>query len=138
MLTAEQAVRCARCAQQWQPVEAAASVEAAQVKAVIAEPRARSQPRLPARPPIPAWPREGREVREVPDGRDNEWGALAIDRLMGEKPSPPRTGLGLQLAWMVSIVVVAAAVVAVYAWRDEVMVLWPAATRLYAALGLVE
>jgi predicted Zn finger-like uncharacterized protein len=177
MLAAGQAVRCARCGEQWQPVDAGAPVAAAPVTSpppdaaparpavpepadpaslaapTLARPGPSIQPRLPPRsapprpapprpapprPAVPAWPREGREARQMPEERENEWGALAIDRLMGERPPPRRGGLGLQLAWVLSVVVIVAALVAAYAWRDAVMTAWPASARLYAALGLDE
>jgi hypothetical protein len=47
-----------------------------------------------------------------------------------------RAGLALGLAWLASIVLVAALLAASYAERATVMAVWPPSVRLYAALGL--
>lgn len=46
------------------------------------------------------------------------------------------TGRALRLAWAVSLAVVAGGLVALVAFRGEVMAAWPPAARLFSALGL--
>jgi len=43
---------------------------------------------------------------------------------------------GPLLAWGASLLLVAAALLALWVWRAEVMAAWPPATRLYQMLGL--
>ncbi len=49
---------------------------------------------------------------------------------------PHRGGTAPLIAWLASLVVLAALVFAAYAWRDRIMAAWPPSERLYVALGL--
>jgi predicted Zn finger-like uncharacterized protein len=62
-------------------------------------------------------------------------GALAIDRLMAPQEKPPAS-LALRLAWIGSIVLILAVLIAAVVWRADVMTLWPASGHLFSALGL--
>lgn len=51
--------------------------------------------------------------------------------------SRPRRGDAAPLlAWLASLVLLVALVVATYIWRDRIMTAWPPSERLYATLGL--
>jgi predicted Zn finger-like uncharacterized protein len=119
LLIGRKAVRCARCSEEWQPAGAEVAFVAAAQPAVAA----------PLRPPIiderlrPQRPGAGR-------------GATAIDRLMATPQPKSRASLALYLAWLGSIVLVAALIGAAYVERATVMAVWPPSIRLYAALGL--
>jgi hypothetical protein len=53
-----------------------------------------------------------------------------------DTPAPP-SGSGLTFAWVVSILLLAGFVMSLWLFRDEVVRAWPAAARLYMALGLL-
>jgi len=48
----------------------------------------------------------------------------------------PRRSTGLRLAWVASVVILVAALVAGVVWRDRIAQVWPPSLRVYAALGL--
>jgi predicted Zn finger-like uncharacterized protein len=118
MLIGRKAVRCARCTKEWQPGEAPA-------EATVAAPVAA----VPALRPAVA-------ERPLPPRRSADLGPTAIDRLMATPQPKPRSGVALGLAWLVSILLVAALLAAAYVERATVMAVWPPSVRLYAALGL--
>jgi predicted Zn finger-like uncharacterized protein len=113
-------LRCARCAHEWSPElpEAAA----------------------PALPPPPPAPREERRPAPVP--RPEPVRPLPVPRADAEPPPSLRArpgrfpGLESIATVAASLVLLAALCWAAYAWRAEVMQVWPPSQRLFAALGL--
>jgi predicted Zn finger-like uncharacterized protein len=139
MLGGRKAVRCARCGDEWRPFEPEAEAKA--------EPEI--EPELTARPQPPREqeivtrlelerPPRPLPVEPQPYERRMTGGAMAIDRLMAAPQPPQRSNLVLTLAWLASVVVIAAALFAAYAWRAEVMAAWPPSVRVYAVLGLTD
>ncbi len=51
-------------------------------------------------------------------------------------PEPRRNNSALVLAWIASLMLLAAIVAGAYAGRQDVMRTWPPSERLYGALGL--
>jgi hypothetical protein len=49
---------------------------------------------------------------------------------------PPRRSAWVSVAWVASLVVLAALAGSAVVWRADVMHAWPPSTRAYAALGL--
>jgi predicted Zn finger-like uncharacterized protein len=120
LLSGRNAVRCARCATEWQPTRP----EPAPIPVA-----ARRDPPTPPRP-IP-------DARLRPPPRPADPAApKAIDRLMATPQRRQRAGLALSIAWLGSILLVAALLGAGYVERAQVMAVWPPSIRLYAALGL--
>ncbi len=58
-----------------------------------------------------------------------------MDRLAAH-PAWPRSSIGLQLAWLASVLVIALSLVGAFAWRTEIVTAWPPSARAYAAFGL--
>jgi predicted Zn finger-like uncharacterized protein len=121
LLTGHKAVRCARCTKEWRPL----GLQAAPATIATIEERPVAVPPAPAIVQAPRPPR-----------RSVDLGPMAIDRLMATPQRKSRAGLALGLAWLTSIVLVAALLAASYAERATVMAVWPPSVRLYAALGL--
>jgi predicted Zn finger-like uncharacterized protein len=119
LLIGRKSVRCARCTKEWEPAGTPPPV------AIMATPVA-----------MPTAPRPVVDGPPVPQRRSADLGAMAIDRLMATPQPKQRSGVALGLAWLASIVLVAALLAAAYAERATVMAVWPASARLYAALGL--
>lgn len=109
-------VRCVRCGQEWQP-------EAA--RAAVAEPH---WPDLGAMPPAPVEP----DIEYEPAPR-----FTAMDRLASSRAEARRRPLLLLLAWAASIAVLLGLCGAGYAWRAELVQVWPPSARVYSALGLM-
>jgi predicted Zn finger-like uncharacterized protein len=84
-------------------------------------------------PPDPARPAEARPMAFAEAPRVPE--PLASRALA---PIPPSTSISpaLASAWVASIAMVGGAVFAFFYFQAGVMAVWPASTRLYAALGL--
>ncbi len=107
-------VKCSRCGNTWAPAPAAPP-----------EPeRARLEERLPL---------ENQPAIPVPESAPLI--APAVER-SAPVPEPARASAALRAAWVLSVVVLAAAAWAVYDRREEVMRAWPASERAYGALGL--
>jgi hypothetical protein len=103
-------VRCARCGSSWLPAPDAGD--------------AIPQKDLPEHPPPDA---ERETTPPTPD-------VTAMDRLAAAHTSPPvRTHLiG---AWVLTFVVLAAAVAAAVGWRDALIQAWPPSGRILATTG---
>jgi predicted Zn finger-like uncharacterized protein len=101
-------VRCARCTQEWTPVDA-----------VPAEPYPVSPGPMPPEiePPIST-------IRQT-----------AMNRLAAHPAEPPSKS-GLRLAWAASILVIVLALGGAYAWRSQIFAVWPPSERAYALFGL--
>jgi len=110
-------VRCARCAHEWTPDAPALAVAL-----------------LPP-PPI-------EEARPEPAPRPAAARLLPVPRVDSAPPpslrGAPRQAslLGSAAVVVLSVVALAALAWAIYAWRAELMLAWPASQRLFAALGL--
>ncbi len=50
-------------------------------------------------------------------------------------PPPPKSGRGVTIAWIVSILLLVCAIAAFVMFRDDIISAWPASARLYAWLG---
>ena len=59
----------------------------------------------------------------------------AMDRLAAH-PVPLRSRQYLRLAWAASLVIIVLALWGAYAWRGQIMEIWPPSARLYVALGI--
>lgn len=130
LLAGGKAARCARCGTEWMPLPA--------------PPSAAALPRSPV-PEVPPLP-PGAEDAGEPADDDLRPGApwpRSIDSLDDDRP-PPRddeielapAGRSVMIAWIVSLLVIAALIWAAFAFRNEVMGAWPPSARLYAAIGL--
>jgi predicted Zn finger-like uncharacterized protein len=108
-------VRCARCACEWSPEAMAPPPAAPEPPA----PRPRPEPRVER--PLRADPLPPPEREPPPSLRARS------------RPAPV---LATVAAIAVSVVVLAALGWAAFAWRAEVMHVFPASQRLFAALGL--
>ncbi len=106
-LAAGRVVRCAKCTGEWAPVLLAIAVE----PPPVAEPE--PEPELPP-PPL----------------------VETADRLAPLPPPPPARRLPLLLAWVGSLAVIVAAVVAALVFHGAISHAWPPSQRVYAALGL--
>jgi predicted Zn finger-like uncharacterized protein len=114
LVPAGRMVRCVRCGGEWTPVEA--PVAAARPEAPPNEPVA--SPTKPPDQPTAALP-----------------GQSAMERLAANSRAP-EPGLGLRLAWGVSLALLLLAGVAAYVWRGPVIAAWPPSAHVYAAFGL--
>lgn len=106
LVTPGRVVRCARCGGQWMPVDAA-----------------------PA-PPAPESAAEEAPSQTVLVARQSAMARLAAH------PVRPKPMVGLRLAWAASLVVLAVAVWAAYAWRSPIMAAWPPSARAYSLFGM--
>jgi hypothetical protein len=52
-------------------------------------------------------------------------------------PARPKPMLALRLAWAATLVALAVAVWAAYAWRSPIMAAWPPSARAYSMFGMV-
>ncbi|MDT7950134.1 MAG: zinc-ribbon domain-containing protein [Acetobacteraceae bacterium] len=115
-LSAGRTVRCARCASDWTPIEAEPEPEPeipeAAANPQLAEALARAMPERMAL----------EDIASEPPG--------------GAQPEPARRGWLLAIAWVLSLVLVGAALAFLFARREEVMRVWPPSVRAYALLGL--
>ena len=137
LLTAGRVVRCARCGDEWLPVQAVAAVlepvpaQAAEPPPVAAEPveTATSEPPRPDDAPGNDTPGNDAPGNDAPPEP-----ASAMERL-AMHPARPSSPLALRLAWLASLVALAALVWAAYAWRAEIAAAWPPSARMYAVFG---
>ena len=104
-----QMVRCARCAKEWAP-EPAAEAEA------------------PGTVPVAPQTTSHDAAMETPARPERR---PAIDHRL-----PPPRHVGARVAWVASILLLAALVWAGYSQRTTIMQAWPPSERLYNALGL--
>lgn len=129
LLAGGKTVRCARCGNEWTPIQV---------------------PPLPAAAtPAPSFPEESPPPEEEPEGRRHIEPRLSgyrtrnIDTADDERPLPrddeielaPRRG-GAVVGWLISLAILALLLWAAFAFRDAVISAWPPSARLYAAFGL--
>jgi hypothetical protein len=108
-MTQPRTVRCARCGQKW---TASAAAEES--------------------------PRHPEEIEPEPE-QTSDWGnepaeqsptvVTAMDRLAAAAPPQPRRA-GLAAGWVVTGVVLIVAVAATITWRQQVVRVWPASSRI--------
>jgi predicted Zn finger-like uncharacterized protein len=104
-------VRCTRCGKEWSPVPK---------KDEIAFPE----------------PYGGHSSSHHPPSLPPS-GPTAMDRLASQ-PRSPADGAWLRVAWLSSIAVVLALILAFILAREPIMHAWPASERLYSILGLTQ
>lgn len=108
-------VRCARCGDEWMPVE-----------------RREPEPLPPIFPP--PWQRE-RVFESEPVEVDAELPRFtAMDRLALSRGNRRRHGVALGLAWAASVLAVLLLLAAGFVWRADIAAAWPPSARLYSAL----
>ena len=112
-LASGRVVRCARCGTDWTPVVAAEPARPVVVPVEIPPPLA---PSVPDPPPVPA--------------------PFPVASPAERSPPARRRGAGVAIGWLLSVAALAALGWAAYAWRADVMRVWPASERAYVALGL--
>jgi predicted Zn finger-like uncharacterized protein len=120
-------LRCTACGTSWDWTPAAPPPPEPEPDQPAAAPQAAAEPppenAAPPRPPM-----EGPRIE------------VAREERIAAAPPPARDaargGMGVALAWLLSLAILLAAAAALYAWRVPVMAAWPPAIRLYAALGL--
>ena len=142
------AVRCARCGTEWAPLPAT------ETHAPLDSPPLVPPSLVPSSldPPNPAgWLAAERVTGPaVPPGEPD----ASADADLSRNPprnarvlvAQPATGAAGRpsrrdntaplIAWLASLVLLIALIVAAYAWRDRIMAAWPPSERLYAALGI--
>jgi predicted Zn finger-like uncharacterized protein len=91
-------------------------------------PPSEPEPAPPPEPPPAATP------EPAPEPAAPERTAPMVSRALA--PVPEAASPALARAWIASIVVVAAALASFFVFHAKVMEVWPASTRLFAALGL--
>lgn len=115
LVTPGRVVRCARCGGEWTPLQA-------DITATIEEaaPAAAADARRPTIEEV---------VAPLSAPRS------AMERLAATAP-PPQSRLPLRLAWVASLLVIAAALWGAFVWRDTIVTQWPPSVRAYALFGL--
>jgi predicted Zn finger-like uncharacterized protein len=117
-------VRCARCGHEWLPTPQSAID--APVQTPVA-PKPMLAPAPPSPPPLVAEP----SARPAPPSR------LAPDfERLPATDEDERAGRSTLIAWVLTVLVLAAAGWAAVAYRHPVMEAWPPSQRVYHALGL--
>jgi predicted Zn finger-like uncharacterized protein len=95
--------------------------------------------------PSPAPPPDPEPAADLPlrarPARDRLPRPSAIEtplphRLPDLSADEPRGGLGVALAWLLSLAVLGGAGWAAYTYREQIVAAWPPAARVYQALGL--
>jgi predicted Zn finger-like uncharacterized protein len=128
LLTAGRNVRCARCGNEWMPVQAATVERESELAPMEAPPSDFSEPVAITAPQAPVG--DATPIAE-PSPRPSS----AMDRLAVQS-APPPSRLQLRLAWFASLVLIALFCIAAYAWRADIVEVWPPSARMYAAFGM--
>jgi predicted Zn finger-like uncharacterized protein len=145
-------VRCAQCFREWSvgPVAGGPGRDLPQVQAAAEASAPKEPPPLPvpqAAPaaavtlltqPPPALAATAKADPRPPPVQPPDPGVYqptATERLITES-DPPQPGPPVWAAWAASIALLFLLCWAAYAWRSDVMDVWPPSQRLYAALGL--
>ncbi|MXP63638.1 hypothetical protein E0493_09790 [Roseomonas sp. M0104] len=128
MLPPGREVRCVRCGRAWVPVPVPVPAGAAPAPRPL--PAVRSAEAPPPRRPMPlrVRPRLGAPMAEAEP-------PPALPPPETPAPPPPPAYAAVLSAWVVSALVVVGALAALWAWRDDLVALWPPAGRLVQALG---
>ncbi|MFB9969956.1 MJ0042-type zinc finger domain-containing protein [Pseudoroseomonas cervicalis] len=124
-------VRCVRCGHGWVPLPAPPrALHRAEMPAVrpsfgpVAETDAAAPPE-----PAPAPPRQQAAAARRPPARPS---TLLVPVPTPASAPPPGAGL----AWLVSLLLLGAALWALWHWRGPIAAAWPPVQRLYNALGV--
>lgn len=117
-------VRCARCGGEWSPVAAAAAPPQEPPPAPESEPEVVMAEPLPVPVPASAPPPPSPVVR-----------LSAMERLAAH-PAWPQPSHRLRFAWAASIAVLVLGAGAAFAWRSQIVEVWPPSARAYALFGL--
>ena len=112
-MTQPRTVRCARCGEKW---SASATAEEPPPRPEEIEPEPEHQSDYDNEPP------------EQPQAV-----VTAMDRLAAHGPPPPRPA-GLTAGWVITGVVLIVAVAATITWRQQVVRVWPASSRILGSL----
>jgi predicted Zn finger-like uncharacterized protein len=145
-------LRCAQCSVEWTPVEVEPFTEALLLAAVEVQPAApqveRSQKAtapeaVPDSPAIPLTPAANTTSPEPSRTAPALQSPAIVERPMRLVPpehvsamSRARASVPLLLAWVLTLIVLAASGWGAYQYRSVVMQFWPPSERAYAALGL--
>jgi len=129
LLAGRKVLRCARCGAEWAPGEPA-------VKPAETLPTHQSPPLTPPVPPAPAAFAEPLPIPLSLHEEPVENHPLSAMERLVRPVEPPRRTPWVGLAWVSSLIVVAALAWGAVTWRADVMHAWPPSTRAYAALGL--
>ncbi|HTI83263.1 MAG TPA: zinc-ribbon domain-containing protein [Acetobacteraceae bacterium] len=116
LVTPGRIVRCARCGNEWAPVEA------------VPEAPLDEQPDSRPEPPSPA-------AEAIPDAAMPAVQQSAMDRLIADPATSP-SALRLRIAWAASVVALVALLGAAFTWRTQVVSVWPPSARAYALFGM--
>ena len=137
-------VRCARCGTEWAPLPATETHAPRDTPPLVPPslvPSSLDPPdptvwRAPERVPGPAVPLDQPDAGAGADHPRNRRVLIAQPASDATVRRPRRTDTAPLIAWLASLVLLAALVVAAYAWRGSIMAAWPPSERLYVALGL--
>lgn len=129
-LSGRKAVRCSRCGVDWSPLDEDVTEPEAEVAPVMSRLEDIHLP--PPEPVMPEPPEE--EERAVPVALPAS-GFTAMQRL-SQAAGAPAPSIWLRIAWGLSIVLLVAVLWSAFNWRADIMRVWPASERAYAALGL--
>jgi predicted Zn finger-like uncharacterized protein len=107
LLVPGRSVRCARCSEQWVPLEAS-----------------------------PRPPPDDEQFEPPNEERAASSPLTAMERLASQPAALPRAITGLRAAWAASFFVLLLFGWGIVAWRADLMRAWPPSARLYDAIGL--
>lgn len=143
LLDTKRPLRCARCGHQWLPWAPPEPAPPPEASPPELEPWSPIEPDLPAtllEVPLATVRGAAPDFETEPDPqetyRDEFLSPDPAQRLSPEAPGGG--GLAIRLAWAATVLLIALLIWGGYAWRGDVMRIWPASERLYAALGLLQ
>ena len=128
LVTAGRIVRCAHCGGEWPPVPAGAPEPEPAPASTVDPPRIVAESVATMAPQ--AVPTDSPPIAEAAPRPSSAMDRLA---LQSAQPSSP---LPLRLAWLASLALLAFLGWATYAWRAEIVDLWPPSGRIYAVFGM--
>ncbi len=114
-------LRCAACGAEWELAPPAPAPAPELAPEAVVPPAAEEPPPAPSVAPLVVPPEERTATKTA-----------------AEAPARPRGGAGVVVAWLASLALVAAAVLALLRYEAELTALWPPLARLYVWLGLAK
>ncbi len=125
-------VRCAKCGNEWAPTPAPPP-EALEFEPV-ADFHDAPLPDYPDLPPVPETDPLGRHEPRLKPLRSRP--ERFAEPPHEDEPPAPRGGRRALAAWVLTVLVLAAAGAAAVKWRTDVMAVWPPSARVFSAVGL--